>query len=237
MRGRRVARLAAIAAALLVASPASAHLGHPVARAERYLKLDVAGHSARLVVSVTLGEREGGRVLAAADADASGDVSQTERDAYLARWGEKLRSELAVRVDGRSVELAWGEPFMEPIGRVRPVVVTIEMVASFELGGGRETIRIEDRTVGRDVYDRTDVAFRARDAAELVASGIGEGEPTDATPDLAYADVARGEPVVLTAVVETPARSTRLLWIVAAAVGTLSLVAGAAMVVRHRAPR
>ena len=50
-------------ALLLWASPASAHVGHVILRAERYLKLDVAGRDARVVVSLTLGEGEGRRVL------------------------------------------------------------------------------------------------------------------------------------------------------------------------------
>ena len=138
-----------------VTIPARAHLGHEIARAERYLKLDVSGHSARIVVSLTLGQREGARVLAAADTDASGDVSEAERDAYLTQWGEGLRSELPVRVDGAPLSLVWSEPYMEP------------------------------------------------------------------TPDLAYApDVAAP---TLTAVVETPPRSTGAPWSAMAIAGGLAL--------------
>jgi len=203
-----------------VTIPARAHLGHEIARAERYLKLDVSGHSARIVVSLTLGQREGARVLAAADTDASGDVSEAERDAYLTQWGEGLRSELPVRVDGAPLSLVWSEPYMEPIGPVRPVAVTVELVARFELAGGRQTIRIEDRVPRREVYDRTDVAFRARDEATLIASGAGEA-PTEPTPDLAYApDVAAP---TLTAVIETPQRSTDVPWSAMAIAGGLAL--------------
>lgn len=220
-----------------VTTPARAHLGHEIARAERYLKLDVSGHAARIVVSLTLGEREGARVLAAADTDASGDVSEAERDAYLTQWGEGLRSELPVLVDGAPLSLVWSEPYMEPIGPVRPVAVTVELVARFELAGGRQTIRIEDRVPRREVYDRTDVAFRARDEATLIASGAGEA-PAEPTPDLAYApDVSAP---TLTAVVETPPRSPDMPWsaiaIGAGLVLAVLLVALALRTGKRRAP-
>jgi hypothetical protein len=221
--------------AALLTIPAHAHLGHVIGRAERYLKLDLSGNSARVVASLTLGEREGARVLAAADTDVSGDVSETERDAYLAQWGEGLRTELPVQVDGAPLALTWGEPYMEPIGPVRPAAVSVELVARFELSGGRQTIRIEDRALRREVYDRTDVACRLRDGAMLIASGIGEA-PSEPTPELAYAPDLSAP--VLTAIVETPARSPEVPWMAVAVAGGLAL-AGlvVALVVRKRKAR
>lgn len=237
MRGWRAAWLLSatcLSATLLsVAIPARAHLGHEIARAERYLKLDVSGHSARLVVSLTLGEREGARALAAADTDASGEVSEAERDAYLAQWAAGLRSELPVHVDGAPLTLTWAEPYMEPIGRVRPVPVTVELVARFELEGGRQTIRIDDRVPRREVYDRTDVAFRVRDEATLIASGMGEN-PSEPTPDLAYA--ADVPAPTLTAIVETPPRAPEVPWSAIAFAAGLAL-AGLLVALTLRARR
>lgn len=231
---RRSALVLAGALAASVAMPAHAHLGHVIARAERYVKLDLAGRSARVVVSLTLGAREGARVLAAADADSSGDVSVAERDAYLAQWGAGLEAELPLRVDGEPQALSWGEPYMAPVGAVRPVPVTVEMVARFDLGGGRQTIRLDDRATRREVYDRTDVAFRVRDGATLVASGAGEA-PTEPTPDLAYApDFDGGAPVILTAVVETPARPPEAPWTAIAIAAALALGGLAFALVRRR---
>ncbi len=109
----------ALGCALLLASPARAHLGHTIGRAERYLKIDVAGHEARFVVSLTLGAREGGRLLGEADTNGDGRVDEAERDAYLSQWAAGLHEELPVTLDGGPVELSFGEPFMDPI-RARP---------------------------------------------------------------------------------------------------------------------
>ncbi len=222
MRGWRAALFLSATVLLIAGPPAHAHLGHVIARAERYIKLDVSGHAARLVVSLSLGEREGARVLAAADTDASGDVSEAERDAYLSQWGEGLRTELPVHVDGVPLTLTWAEPYMEPIGPVRPVAVGVELIARFELAGGRQTIRIEDRVPRREIYDRTDVVFRARDEATLIASGAAD-TPAEPTAELAYAPDVPAP--TLTAVVETPARAPRVPWTVIAIAAGLALAA------------
>jgi len=191
---------------------ASAHVGHVISRAERYLKLDVAGRSARVVVSLTLGPEEGRRVLDAADADDDGMVSAAESDAYLAQWGDGLRTELPLRVDGAEVHPAWGDGWLDPLGPVRAVPVTLEMVARLPLEGGEQTITFEDRMVRREVFDRTDVAFRVRDGATLVASGDDEA-PTEPVEDLYYlGDFRAGAPIPLTAVVTTPEPPSSTPW-------------------------
>lgn len=216
----------ALGAALLLATPtpASAHLGHVILRAERYLKLDVAGNQGRVVVSLTLGEEEGRRVLEAADADSDGQVTDAEAGAYLDQWADGLASEVPIRVDGEPVEARWGEGYFDPIGRVRAAPVTVEMIARLELDG-EQTVAIEDGMVRREVFDRTDVAFRARDGAELVASGT-EAPPREVVEDLAYgADFRDGEPVTLTAVVRTPERPVELpTWAWIASGGALVLI-------------
>jgi hypothetical protein len=207
-----LAGLVPLVAPLITPLAARAHLGHDVARAERYLKLDVAGNTARVVVSLTLGPAEGARLLQAADADGDGAVSDVERDGYLAAWGRALTGELPIEVDGERQTVSWGEPYFEPVGPVRALPVTVEMVARVELTGGRQTIRVTDGMVRREVYDRTDVAFRARDQARLVASGT-DASPSEPIADLAYLPgTIGGEPVVLTAVVETPERPGEVSW-------------------------
>jgi hypothetical protein len=201
-------RGSALALALLwIPAHASAHIGHEIGRAERYLKLDVEGGHARLVVSLSLGAQEGAAALRSADADGDGEVSQSESDAYLAAWSRGLASELPVSVDGERLELEWGEPYMDPIGAIRAMPVSVEMVAHFELDGGRQRIAIEDRMVRREVYDRTDVAFVARDGARLIASGA-DDDVREPTPELAYpSSYRRGSHVTLTAIVESPERA------------------------------
>lgn len=213
-----------VALILLLPASAYAHLGHEISSAERYIKLDAAGQGARIVVSLTLGPDEGLRVLEAADANGDRSVSERERDAYLASWGEGLARELPLTIDGERRELAWGEPYMEPIGRVTRALVTVEMVARIELEG-RQLVRIEDRMVRREVYDRTDVAFRARDGAELVASSVGEeGTPTEVQADAAYDGAfMRGQPVPLIAIVQTPDAPLSVPWPIVA--GAILLIA------------
>lgn len=167
------APLGALSGVLLPAH-ASAHLGHTVVSAERFLKLDVSEADTRLVVSLTLGAAEGRRLLAEADADGDGSVSDAEANAYLAAWAEGLRDELPVEVDGSRVEVVFGEPFLDPIGRVSAVPVTVELVAHLPVEVPQARIVVHDRMVRREIFDRTDVLFRAHDGAEIVASGLGE---------------------------------------------------------------
>jgi hypothetical protein len=231
--GRRTL-LAVLACALFVTSPARAHLGHVIARAERYLKLDISGSHARVVVSLTLGEGEGRRVLEAADEDGDGSVDERERDVYLAAWARGLATELPIRVDDQPVQVVWGEGYMEPIGRVEAVPVTVELVAQLALDGGPQRVRIEDRMVRREVYERTDVAFRARDGARLVASGAEEA-PAELTEDLVYdGTFERGRPVPLVAIVETPAPPGRFPWPLAAGAAALVIASLSALLWRRR---
>lgn len=214
---------------MFCAAPAAAHLGHVVLSAERYLKIDVSAAEARLVVSLTLGPEEGRRVLEAADADGDRTVTRAEADAYMAEWGAGLEVDLPVHIDGSPVEVRWGEPYLDPVGQVRPVPVNVEMVAHIPLEGGRHTVSVVDR-MRREVFDRTDVAFRARDGAELVASGM-TAEPTAPVPALAYGpDLPSpdGAPI-LTAIVEVDGPPDEgFPWLVWALAGTLLLVAGLA---------
>jgi hypothetical protein len=173
-----------LAVSLAPASTAAAHLGHIVLNAERYLKLDATDADTRLVVSLTLGATEGRRVLEAADADHDGEVSQAEADAYLAEWGRGLRDELPIEVDGERVDVPFTEPFLDPIGRVADVPVTVEMVAHIPVSTREARIVVRDQMVRRDTYDRTEIAFRAHDGAEVVRAG-GLSEPTARELDLA----------------------------------------------------
>ena len=189
---------------LAIPGATRAHVGHVIARAERYIKLDIGGRDARVVVSLSLGRDVGRGVLQTADSDGDGEVSAEESERYLEEWAAGLADELPVRVDGRAVPLAWRDGFFEPIGEVRATPATLELVGHFRLTGGEQTVRIEDAMVRREVFERTDVRFQCRDGAELIASGL-EEEPTVPQIDLAYtpfADPSSAPPLV--ARVRTP---------------------------------
>ncbi|MAQ13424.1 MAG: hypothetical protein CMN30_01295 [Sandaracinus sp.] len=181
-------------ASLLGAAPAAAHLGHDVLRAERYLKIEVGDRGARFVVSLTLGPAEMGRILAKADADEDGEVSQAEADAYMADWGAGLATELPVTLDGDPVALQWGEAFFDPVGPVRPANGNVEMVAFLELDGGEHELRLADG-MRLEVLERTDVRLATEGDVELLAAGpadtLGEGEPTT---DFAFGNDSRQAP-------------------------------------------
>jgi hypothetical protein len=183
-----VTRLGAGAVALgLLALPsvADAHIGHVITRAERYLKLDATEADTRFVVSLTLGAAEGRQVLSLADADESGTVDEAEMRTYLASWAEGLRTEVPIEVDGAPLDVAWTDGWMDPIGSVRAVPVTVEMVAHLPLTEREHRVVVRDRMVRREVFDRTDVAFRAHDGAELVRCGP-NAAPPDLEPDAAF---------------------------------------------------
>jgi hypothetical protein len=182
---RRASGAAALALVLAPAASAAGHLGHIVLSGERYLKLDASEADTRLVVSLTLGASEGRRVLESADADRDGELTQAEADAYLADWGRGLRDELPIEVDGERIEVSFAEPYLDPIGRVAPVPVSVEMVAHLPITAPEATIVVRDRMVRRESYDRTEVVFRGHDGAEVVRSGRGEAS-TARDLDLAF---------------------------------------------------
>lgn len=206
--------LAALVASAIVASSARAHVGHVILRAERYLKLDATDADTRLVVSLMLGEDEGRRVLEAADADRDREVSRAEAEAYLAEWADGLRDELPVSIDGEPVRVEWTDGWIDPIGRVRGATLTIELVAHLPSSEREHAIGFEDRMVRRETFDRTDVAFRAHEGAELVTCGVAP-DPEGCSPDLA---TVRGgaQPDRFVAHVRYPTRSSTPSWAVGA---------------------
>ena len=230
-------RVVLVAVLLALGAPvASAHLGHVILRAERYLKLDASEADTRLVVSLTLGATEGARVLAAADADSSGEVSSAEADAYLAQWAEGLRTDLPVRIDGAPAEVSWRDGYLDPIGPVQRTALTVEIVGHLPVQGREHRIHVHDG-MRREVFDRTDVAFRAHDGAELVVSGPGL-EPAELVEDLAFGRLEGAEaPADLSAVVRYPGRSAVPAWAVPAAGGAIVLGAAAALLARARRKR
>jgi len=212
---------------LLDASVAAAHLGHLVQQAERYLKVDVSGYRVRLVVSLSLGARETARLMQEADENGDGDVSPEERDAYMALWGAGLENELTVEVDGAPVSVAFGEPFMQPIGPVMATDGAVEMIGTFDLDGGEQRVVIRD-AMPTDAFDRTDYSFRARDEAVLLASGLGE----EATEALEHASVHRGMPLptAFTVRVRVPERPRTTREQVLQALPWVAVVVGALVV-------
>lgn len=216
----RARALLALAALVGVASSASAHIGHTITRAERYLKLDATEADTRFVVSLTLGEEEGYRVLSDVDTDDDGDVDEAESGAYLATWAEGLGEELPIEIDGVPVEVTWTDGWLDPLGVVQRVPVTVEMVAHLPVDGREHRIEVRDEMVRREVFDRTDLSFRAHDGAELVVSG-GAAEPEIPEEDMGF---VRGEaPLeVIVAVVRYPERTSGGLRTLGVAAGSLS---------------
>ena len=227
----------ALALAVLgsVASSASAHLGHVIMRAERYVKIDVSPAETRIVVTLTLGAGEAPRVLGAADASRDGEVTADESAAYLRQWGDGLRTDLPVTVDGEPVEVRWADAYLDPIGAVRPTPTTVEMVGHLVLEPGRHRLTLTDR-MRAEAVDRTDVAFRARDGVVLVASGL-EPDVVSATPDLSLGAARPGDPPRrLTAVLEVPGTPPTERWLLVTAAAVALLLAALAWIALRRRP-
>ena len=197
----------------LLSVPASAHLGHTITRAERYLKIDASEGDTRVVVSLTLGADEGMRMLESADTNQDGTVSQAEADAHLQAWGEGLRAELPIEVNGEPVEVVWTDAFFDPMGEVRPLPVTLEMVAHVPVQTREATIVVRDAMVRREIFERTDVGFQAHDGAELVLSGSGDAPLSDRHMALSFGPSA-GEamPGSISASFHYPNRSEAIAW-------------------------
>lgn len=239
-------RLAAAAILIGIASAlapeiARAHIGHVIRRAERYLKIDASEDDTRLVVSLMLGPEEGERVLEAADADRDRQVSRAEADAYLALWGEGLREELPVTVDGDRAEVRWSDGWLEPIGPVRRVGLTVEMVAHLALEEREHAIAFEDRMVRRETFDRTDIAFQEHDGAELLVCGAEDEAPTDCADRERVIVPAGAQPTRFVARVLFPGRTASRWRKVAAGAAIVLAVAVALALIRrpsrHSAPR
>ena len=174
-----------------VVPPAEAHLGHVVRRAERYIKLEASSGTLRLVVSLSLGAQETPNVLGAADLNGDGLLSQVECDAYLEQWLDGLREELQVQLDGQTVQLTWGDAYLDPIGGIRAVPSAVEAVGSLSVTPGEHTVRVFDG-MRVEAFDRSDVAFRYRDGAALLTSGVGT-DPIERRRDLAFVGSAGHE--------------------------------------------
>lgn len=231
----RRASLALLVLALALApAAAAAHLGHVILRAERYLKVDASETDTRVVVSLTLGAAEGARVLGAADANGDHEVTQGESDAYLAQWAEGLRTDLPIEIDGAPFAATWTEGYLDPIGPVAATPLTVEITAHLPLTGREHVVRVRDH-MRREVFDRTDVAFRAHDGAEIVSCGPGE-EPTGTQNDFSYGTAAGGDapPDVLTARLRFPRRSETSAATVALPVAVLVVVIGGLVLWRRR---
>lgn len=222
-----------LAVLAFLTSHVSAHLGHVILRAERYLKLDASDSDTRLVVSLTLGPEEGARILGAADTNGDQTVSAPESDAYLAQWGAGLVADVPVEIDGVAQVPEWTEGYMEPVGPVAPRALTVEITAHLPLTGQEHVVRFRDH-MRREVFERTDVAFRAHDGAELVVAGVGDA-PLELTRDLAFGSGEAGAPDTFTARLRFP-RHDPPMTVTPLALGAAALVGLGALVfvVRRR---
>jgi hypothetical protein len=187
-------------------STASAHLGHEVKRAERYLKLDLREREVRLVVTLTLGETEGEALMRAADDDGDRRVSELEAERHLEAWAAALGDELILTAGGERVALTFGDGFFDPKGPVRRVVATLEMVGRGRLPSGVYPLELEDRMANRNVFERTDVILVATPPVEILGDGFGEPERP---PRGAYAFSPERAPERISLEVRSPARA---LW-------------------------
>lgn len=226
--------LAGIAACLLSRpSSLSAHLGHPQAvLSGRYLKLDLAGDGVRVVASYTFDRGTAAELLPRFDIDGDRALSRAEGEDAIAYWAKHLEAELPVEVDGLAPEGgAWGEGTIAPLGPLRPETLTLELVYRFVPDGGEHRVVVRDRTPIDAPPTPTEVAFRARDGATLILSGVGPS-PTRIDPGATYMAPAPSGEILLTAVATFPARGPEPSLLIAAGV-TTALGIAIAIALRH----
>ncbi len=123
----------------------------------------------------------------------------------MGRWAEGLQTDLPVTIDGEAVTLAWGEPYFDPLGAVRPVNGSVEMVAHHELDGGEHTIVLTD-DMRLEALERTDVRLTVEPPAELLAAGPG-AEPSvdeEIVEDFYYGNDSRAAPDAVSMRVKVP---------------------------------
>lgn len=233
LQGRALAALI-IALVLQHTVEAHAHLGHLVLRAERYVKIDAAPGEVRVVVSLMLGPTETRGAIEPADTDEDGSVSRVEADAYLLGWAAELKNEIVISVDGApAAEVVWRDGVLEPIGPIAAQPLTVEMIAHVAIRGGEHRVAVRD-TMDLARFERTDVAFHARDGATLVRAGLG-AEPRELERELSFGrefSPTRGR--VFTSVIATPEDPTSPLWFVAIGAALLAITAVVVVVVKRR---
>jgi hypothetical protein len=232
-----VRRGALAALVLALASPAtdvSAHLGHEIRRAERYLKVDLREREVRVVVTLTLGEDEGIALMRAADDDGDRRVSDAEAAKHLETWAAALADELVLTADGEPVDLEFGDGFFDPKGPVRRVVATLEMVGKGRLPSGVFEMALADRMANREVFERTDVTLVASPPIEILGDGLGEPQRP---PRGAYAFPPEGAPERIALEVRSPAREIWKAVRVAFIVGMLGIGLALHLVSRRRRKR
>jgi hypothetical protein len=230
----RVALLALCIGTLAVGRVAvvRAHAGHDVLRAERYIKFEATDTGLRVVVSLSLGTEEMLRIARIADEDQDGSVTERESQRYLEEWGETLRRELPMRVDGSFVRVPWAAPYFDPLGRISARSGTVEVSGVVHMVPGRHFIVVTDQ-MRFDSFERTDVTFAARDGGVLINSGPNDA-PTELVETFAYgrnADIPRVRVIGLTIelpqpeVAELPKARARGTWLPFAVVPTVSIFA------------
>ncbi len=181
---RSLASAALGLALALVSANASAHLGHVVENAERYVKLDAHEGELRVVVSITLGAAEGRRALDAADTNEDGRLDDAEVDAHVRGYADTLDRDLRLTIDDAPMPWRLASLRISPRGPAVPRAVEFEVRQTLREGTHRLTLH--DSGEGPS-FDRTDVALHAREGARLEASGAGATLRTPALRRISYA--------------------------------------------------
>jgi hypothetical protein len=97
------------------------------------------------------------------------------------------------------------------------------MVAHLALDGREHELYVEDG-MRRDPYERTDVAFRGREGAELVSCRVGEQSAPDTCARGASYGPGAGAPAGFGARIAYPTRTESWLFVAAMVSGAMALV-------------
>ncbi len=153
---------------------ALAHTSVQLSGVERYIKVEVAHHRVRVVVSLTHGVAATSLLLARHDVDHNGVLGDAEATAARDDVLNGATEHLTLRIDGRARPLKWQALAMEPVTPTRgdSLVVEGNGFADLELEGEHEiTLRDQDDL---QAFVRTEIAMRTKDGVRLLASGLDE---------------------------------------------------------------
>lgn len=194
---RALVGVAGLALVASLSSAAGAHIGHPDVRAERYLKLDLAG-TPRLVYTLALGRVAATAERKRADRDSDGRVDEPEAAAAASALGAAIAREVSIcagetlasascrSLSAEATSLAsasgWGG---EGAG-----TLVLEWETRLALSRGDAVVRVDDR-YRPGWIDRTDVAIVGPTDGPLVHAGpVGTSA---LTTEMSWIDSALGE--------------------------------------------
>jgi hypothetical protein len=193
-----------------VAAPASAHVAPSADTNNRYLNVTPMGDRVRFAYTVLIGETPGIVARHALDKDGDQSVSEAEADAWGRDLGERIRTGLAVTIDGVAVPVTWSEVFVGMDDRsINGGAFSLDLIAWLCVpdAGSRRTVDIVDPFSLTPVGE-TEVRIADEPGVSVEVARVGQNDMAGrvARFDTVAAPLADGLHLVYTAEDASPRR-------------------------------